>query len=419
MSAALNILRHTPRGESRAPPSPRPSSADAPHWLHCSALPHEQPKLPTATDIDCHRRKYGDSRGAGRLRRRVRAARRDLRDAGGAGRGDGGGAGARAGGGRRGRGGGGDAAEGHGAARAAAVPARQGVREHGRRPGVGGGGDAARRRRQARPAPRRRVELPGRVLLGARRVPAGDAHAQGRARAPPRPGDAVQAVAAAAGDGRARGAEGRRAAEGEAPRRGAQDGEGGARPPNSRRPAQFVGPRNSSARAMFRPAHFVGPRNSARARLRRRPRPRPRPAGGRAGAGVAAVLEAPRLLPLQDLRRPRARGRPPDRRQEGVHPGPPPRPRRPRQGRRRRRRRRRRQPDGDGVGGAGAVGGDGGGVCVRRRRPLRHAREHVRRAGGVWRRAAAVRRPPRPPAQSGGAIPPAQRNAGVLRRTPL
>ena len=177
----------------------------------------------------------------------------------------------------------------------------------------------------------------------------------------------------------------------------------------TRRPAQFVGPRNSSARAMFRPAHFVGPRNSARARLRRRPRPRPRPAGGRAGAGVAAVLEAPRLLPLQDLRRPRARGRPPDRRQEGVHAGPPPRPRRPRQGRRRRRRRRRRQPDGDGVGGAGAVGGDGGGVCVRRRRPLRHAREHVRRAGGVWRRAAAVRRPPRPPAHSGGAIPPAQR----------
>ena len=178
------------------------------------------------------------------------------------------------------------------------------------------------------------------------------------------------------------------------------------------RPAQLVGPRNFSARATRRPAQLVGPRNPARARLRRRPRPRPRLAGGRAGAGVAAVLEAPRLLPLQDLRRPRARGRPPDRRQEGVHAGPPPRPRRPRQGRRRRRRRRRRQPDGDGVGGAGAVGGDGGGVCVRRRRPLRHAREHVRRAGGVWRRAAAVRRTPRPPAQSGGAILPAR-----LRRT--
>ena len=163
--------------------------------------------------------------------------------------------------------GGGSAAEGHGAARAAAVPARQGVREHGRRARVGGGGDAARRRRQARSAPRRRVELPGRVLLGARRVPAGDAHAQGRARAPPRPGDAVQAVAAAAGDGRARGAEGRRAAEGEAPRRGAQDGEGGARPP---RAAQLVGPRNSSARAQFRrPAQLVGPRNSSARAIRR------------------------------------------------------------------------------------------------------------------------------------------------------
>ena len=48
----------------------------------------------------------------------------------------------------------------------------------------------------------------------------------------------------------------------------------------TRRPAQFVGPRNSSARATRRPAHFVGPRNPARTRLRRRPRPRPRRRSG-------------------------------------------------------------------------------------------------------------------------------------------
>ena len=190
------------------------------------------------------------------------------------------------------------------------------------------------------------------------------------------------------------------------------------------RPAQLVGPRNFSARATRRPAQLVGPRNSSARAIRRA-------LASDAALALALASQAVGLAPASQqcwkhlgfchfkiygdlapeadhliaakkaFTQAHRLAAPP-----APRPPPPPTP-------------TAAAARGDGVGGAGAVGGDGGGVCVRRRRPLRHAREHVRRAGGVRRRAAAVRRPPRPPAQSGGAIPPAQRHAGALRRTLL